>query len=171
MANPRQSEPGSSDHLLSILAAWCVPGLGHLLVGDRRRGLILMAALLGLYLMGLVIGGIDVVDRKEDRLWYAAQLMAGPITVAVDMVHQELKNNYLVEQRKNPYGGPPAYELASYTVSVGRVNELGTLYCALAGMLNLLVIIDLAWAGPRRVSPDKPEPVLRGRVITREESA
>lgn len=127
-----------------------------------------MVAMVSLYLAGLLIGGIDVVDRREDTLWYAAQVMAGPVTLAVDRIHQQFKLDALEKQRQPGAGRKRIYDLTTYTVSVGRVNEMGTLYCALAGMLNLLVIIDLAWSSPRRANPDAPQPVLRGRVITRE---
>jgi hypothetical protein len=32
-----------------------------------------------------------------------------------------------------------------YTKSLGRANELGTLFCTIAGFMNLICIIDAAW--------------------------
>jgi len=158
---------------LAAVAAWALPGLGHVLIGQRRRGFMLMIAIVGLYIGGLLIGGIDVIDRREDRLWYAAQLMAGPATLAIDSLHQGMKQQTQrkLGQSSFPNRRPAAYEVSTYTVSVGRVNEMGTLYCALAGLLNLLVIIDLAWIEPRRSRGQSPSPALRGRVVSREEPA
>ena len=34
------------------------------------------------------------------------------------------------------------------TTSLGRVNEIGTLYIALAGLMNLVVILDALHAPP-----------------------
>ncbi len=132
-----------------------------------------MVALVSLYLAGLLIGGIDVIDRREDRLWYVAQVMAGPATIAIDTLHQHLKQRALEKQRTSvfPARPPRAYEVSAYTVSIGRVNEMGTLYCALAGLLNLLVIIDLAWIDPRRDRAATPPPALRGHVLTRQDAA
>ena len=33
--------------------------------------------------------------------------------------------------------------------SIGRVNEVGSLFVALAGMLNLIVLLDVGWHAPR----------------------
>jgi hypothetical protein len=175
-ADPTPQAPatdGSSAPIVTgAIAAWALPGLGHVLTGRKRRGFILMAAIMGLYLMGLLIGGIDVVDRseREDRLWYAAQFMAGPTTILVDAIHQRMKAQTLDRTRPTGPGGA-AEDRSAYTVSIGRVNEMGTLYCALAGLLNLLVIIDLAWSTPAGSDRTAPQPALRGRVVTRQESA
>jgi hypothetical protein len=52
-------------------------------------------------------------------------------------------------------------------VSIGRVNELGTLYCAMAGLLNLLAIVDVIY----RPKPLARTPTARGKVVRREASA
>jgi hypothetical protein len=41
-------------------------------------------------------------------------------------------------------------EKAGYVLSHARVNEIGTLYTAVAGMLNLLAIIDSAYRSARQ---------------------
>jgi hypothetical protein len=142
------------------LAAWVLPGLGHLVLGERARGLVIMLTVVLLYLAGLLIGGIDVIDRREDQLWYAGQILAGPITIALDMQNQKLKTRATarLEDRAFPEAQPPDFAALPYIRSVGRVNELGTLYCALAGMLNLLVIVDIAF----RLDPRRPRPGPRG---------
>jgi hypothetical protein len=103
--------------------------MGHIVIGQARRGVILMVTLLGLYLAGLFIGGIDVIDSRDDKLWFVGQCLMGPITPLIDRYHQYA--------RKLPEDDRP-------DVAVNRVNELGTLYCTLAGLLNLLAIMDVA---------------------------
>ncbi len=103
-------------------AAWVFPGLGHFLLGERLRGIIVACTLIPLFLAGVYIGGVDVVDREKDRLWFAGQVLIGPTALVVDYVRSSNK--------------PPNH-------SIGRVNELGTLYSALAGVMNLLVILDV----------------------------
>jgi hypothetical protein len=45
-------------------------------------------------------------------------------------------------------------------VGLGRVNEMGTLFIALAGLMNLVVILDVLYA---RAEPEpKPERRRRG---------
>ena len=48
----------------AAVLGWILPGLGHASLGDRRRGLLVGGGVLGLFLGGLLIGGLDVVDRR-----------------------------------------------------------------------------------------------------------
>lgn len=146
---------------LIAVAGWVLPGLAHALLGDRRRGAIVGCALLSTFVTGLLIGGIDVVDRRHDVLWFTVggQCMIGPLAFGVDAIHnlldrmrdrqidgyardndrptydREQRNRLIVEMRHN--GRRPAY-----STSVGHPNEVGTLFCAVAGMMNLLAILD-----------------------------
>ena len=49
-----------------------------------------------------------------------------------------------------PYPGPiQTTPRPTYEPSFGRVNEQGVLYTALAGLLNLLAILDVVYQDPR----------------------
>ena len=63
---------------------WLLPGYGLIRLGHRRRGAWAMAAVLGLFASGLVIGGLDSVDRREDGLWFVMQAGAGPVAFAAE---------------------------------------------------------------------------------------
>ena len=122
----------------AAVAGWVVPGLGHFILGQRKRGIILAVAILSLWLLGLFIGGISVIDRNDRTegantrsWWYYGQALIAP-SIAVEMFRNNLKEN-----------DPEAYE-----PSFGRMAEQGTLYTALAGMLNLLAIIDVLYCDP-----------------------
>ena len=144
--SPRSFTPPAP---LLIIAGWVLPGLAHALIGEKSRGIIVGATVLALFIGGLLVGGIDVVDSRNDRLWFAGQVLAGPIALAVDYKH---KSYDLTQGRAVRSSGPlapnPDAELRDdsgrrlYDTSIGRMNELGTLYCALAGVLNLLIILD-----------------------------
>ena len=167
------------------IAGWCVPGLGHWLIGERKRGLIIMIALYGLFVAGLLIGGIDVIDSREDRLWFFGQVVMGPPAVILNSARAglaaELYDQIPRGMRSNAFGRAPAGlgdVLASsdqepaYRKSIGRVNELGTLYCTLAGLLNLLAIMDVAYR--QAPAPIKPPPTRQpkvGKVVTREDAS
>ena len=149
-------------HPVPAVLAWVVPGLGHLVIGERARGVILMVCLYSLFGAGLLIGGIDVVDADRDPLWFAGQSLLGPVTILIDLQHAAL-DRQLGRQIKE--AGQLEALLAAdspapaYRASIGRVNELGTLYCTLAGLLNLLVILDVAYrAQPASVASASGRP-------------
>ena len=120
----------------AAVLAWLWPGAGHIALGQKRRGIYIMIGVLFLFLGGLLIGGVDAVDRKEDRLWFVAQVFCGPIAIGADFANQQFIKT-----------GSDKDQLV--TKSLGRVNEIGTLYCALAGLMNLVVILDALQYRPK----------------------
>jgi len=116
------------------LSTWIVPGSGYWLIGQRSRALTVGVTIIVLFILGLVIGGVRVVDvpagvlsspvnAVSQKPWFVGQILAGPMTlIASSIGHDE-----------------------AYFASHSRVNEIGTLYTAVAGMLNLLAIIDAAY--------------------------
>jgi hypothetical protein len=116
------------------LATWVVPGSGYWLIGQRGRALTVGITIVILFILGMLIGGVRVVEVPNGVLstpvnavsqkpWFVGQILAGPITlIASSIGHDD-----------------------AYYASHSRVNEIGTLYTAVAGMLNLLAIIDAAY--------------------------
>ncbi|MEO1583679.1 MAG: DUF6677 family protein [Planctomycetota bacterium] len=145
--------------------ALLMPGLGHLYLGLRPRGARIAGGVLGLFALGLVVGGLDVVDADQDPWWYAGQAAVGPPAWAANYAHQtwyKYPARDMPNGRRKPepgevvtstgqieFGGDTA-EPPAMTKSVGRVNEIGSLACALAGMMNLIAIIDAAFPPLRR---------------------
>lgn len=123
-------------HPAAGIAAWVFPGLGHLVRGERRRGRLIMFGVLFLVLGGLLVGGVDCVDRKQDRLWFLAQSVCGPLTFIADAVNQHYVQKLPDEARFN-------------SIALNKPNEMGTLFVALAGLMNLVVIMDALFS-PRR---------------------
>ncbi len=122
--------------------AWAFPGLGHIARGEKRRGRLIMFGLLLLFLSGLLVGGVDCVDRKRDHLWFLAQAVCGPIAFAADLVNQQYVQKLPDAQRF------PA-------IALNKPNEMGTLFIALAGLMNLVVIMDAIFAPRRREFIDR----------------
>lgn len=148
------------------LLALLIPGMGHALLGMRVRGSRIAAGVFGLFALGLVIGGLDVVDSAEDRWWYMGQALVGPTAWAADYAHQSWfkhaardsdgprkakPTEVVTSDGRIEYGGADAPRPAM-TKSLGRVNEIGSLACALAGLMNLIAIIDAAFPPLRRRS-------------------
>ncbi len=129
-----------SKHAVAGVLAWLLPGMGHFVLGERRRGGILFVSIGVLWLAGLLIGGVGVCDRQERPFWYLGQMLVAP-TWAVNSYNQRLK------QRPSypPLPGRPH----DYEPSFGHVNEQGVLYTALAGLLNLLAMIDVIFYDPQ----------------------
>jgi hypothetical protein len=155
-------------HLLEAVAGWIVPGLGHWLLGERRRGVILGITILSLWLAGLLIGGVCVLDpqtppeqnKRGRSYWYFAQIMVGPsVPVSLYFVNVLYNNQEPVSNTHN-----------RFSPSLGKVNEQGTLYTAMAGLLNLLAVIDVVWCDPqarRKRRKDTPPPPPESQKMPR----
>lgn len=177
--NASSPAPGStSDHLdrfqpVALVAAILLPGLGQFFLGFRARAACIAAGVLGLFFSGIFIGGLDSVDRREDGVWFIGQALVGPVVFATDYLHQTQFKGYIatgnprmpeVLRSADPgeslvRGLDGRLHLAKGGVpplvkSVGRANEIGTLFSAIAGMLNLIVIIDAAFCCTRREHDD-----------------
>lgn len=165
----RGPEPGPDADAVNIpagIAAILFPGAGQVVRGEVKRGGLAALGVLMLFFGGIFIGGIDVVDSREDRIWFFGQAIVGPLAFGVDAIHQ---NAFKAHDQANPQGprrsgrpdehrvtdaaGRPVWEPLTReqidagmgppnTKSVARVNEIGTLFCTIAGMLNLIIILD-----------------------------
>ena len=123
------SQPPKPSPAAVALCGWLIPGAGYFLIGERVRAAIIAPVVLALFIMGALIGGIKVVEAPTgftvaailDRPWFIGQVLIGPASVAAAVV-----SNHIDDEQ----------------VSTSRSWEIGTLYTAIAGMLNLLVVID-----------------------------
>jgi hypothetical protein len=152
--------------VLVAIASWLVPGLGYWMIGQRQRALTIGISIVSLFLAGLLIGGIRVLDvpgynqygqpirvvnggapimavnpwqEIRNKPWSIAQILAGPISIFSGA------GSVIASQ---PTHGSHYDALAE--VSHTPVNEAGTLYTSVAGMLNLLAIIDAAYRATER---------------------
>ncbi len=144
--------PGQFTPLDAVLA-WIWPGLGHISRGERRRGLLVMSGVLFLFLSGVLIGGIDSIDRREDALWFMAQALCGPIAFVVDFIREQVIGHHSAAMSA-------PIEPWMLHKGLGRVNEMGTLYSALAGLMNLVAILDVLYVPTRRLG--EPSAAARG---------
>ena len=116
-----------------VLLGWILPGMGHFSIGHRRRGLLIMSGVIFLVFCGALVGGIDAVDHKNDGLWFIAQVWCGPIVVAIDLMNQAWVASLPTSQRAT-------------LVGLSHANEIGTLFIAMAGLMNFVVLLDVLQA-------------------------
>lgn len=137
----RRTRRGPALNLAAAVLAWALPGLGHLALGHTTRGLILAVTIGTLWLSGLLIGGVSVIDRRDHPAWFIGQMMVAP-TWVIDRYHDHLRQSW------NRRVGTEADVDRGYVPAHGKPEEQGTLYTALAGLLNLLAIIDVLYRQP-----------------------
>ncbi len=176
----RMPSPQPTDfNPLAGLAALIFPGAGHLVLGRTKRAVLVCVGVMGLFLFGLLIGGIDAIDSKNDRIWFYGQILVGAPTLVVDQIHQsqfkatDPANPNLVrsgmpgEHRVVQNGIPVWLPLTDEQIAdgmgppnvpgLGRINEIAMLSIVLAGMLNLIVFLDALMPTPERNPRPKKE--------------
>jgi hypothetical protein len=105
----------------ACVSGWLVPGLGHVMLGRRGRGVIFFVVVMSLFLLGLYWGGeLFELDRSE-----LLTLLAGLAELGVGLP-------YFV-----------ADLLGRGTGSVTSVTyEYGYTFLIVAGLLNMLIVLD-----------------------------
>ncbi len=101
-----------------------------------------MSGILFLFFSGLLIGGLDAVDMKQDRIWFVGQALNGPIAFIADFLNQALIQNQ-------------PDEIRVHRVSLAHVNWLAMLFITLGGLMNLVVILDAFYPQNRTDHPHR----------------
>jgi hypothetical protein len=116
-----------------VVLGWILPGMGHIAIGHKSRGFLIMFGVLFLILSGVLVGGIDAVDHKNDGLWFIAQVWCGPIVLGIDLMNQAWIAPLPISERAT-------------LVGLSHANEIGTLFIAMAGLMNFVVLLDVLHA-------------------------
>jgi hypothetical protein len=127
---PERSSASIAQLPIAGLLAWLVPGLGHLYLGHRTRGLVFLVTVTVTFWSGVAIGGVrGTIDSRERRLWFVAQVCSGGNAAVGWFFSQQLA---------------PKDRKADNPASKGpwASAEVGVHYTGVAGLLNLLVILD-----------------------------
>jgi hypothetical protein len=127
---------------------WLLPGGGYLLLRQKGRGITIGVTVVLLFVMGLLIGGVRVLEvpfftrvgevnnetfkhELQTKPWSIAQIMNGPVAIIGGV--------------GSVYASVPRPDAPLGAESHARINDIAVLYTAVAGMLNLLAIIDSAY--------------------------
>jgi Family of unknown function (DUF6677) len=121
---PSAAEQRSSSWLLLLcVAAWAIPGAGHLWLGRRTKGVLLLIVLPLMFAIGLAIQG---------RLFPFEISLYDPLVSLAAFADLGIGLSYFVASALG-YG---AGEVRAVTY------EYGNTFLIVAGLLNLLVVID-----------------------------
>jgi hypothetical protein len=179
---------------LVALLGWVLPGGGYLLLGQYGRAMGVGITIILLFLLGLLIGGIRVIEvpgydvatgdpvmttmlvqvydtnskktviepardpvsgevikkwameasplnEIRDKPWSVPQALAGPMAIVsgyFSVKAAAIDPDAPIDPMTNKHSSYGA-------LSHARVNEISSLYLSVAGLLNLMAIIDAAW--------------------------
>jgi len=119
--------------VMALVLGWVIPGAGHAYQGRWGKAVLFFVLIVGLLLAGFALGrGTNV--RWE--WWFAAQGGAGGPAFALLPLSDHFAKRHPIDWA-DPH------------------REIGTLYTAIAGFLNLLVMMD---AYNRLAYPPRPSP-------------
>lgn len=110
------------------LAGWIVPGGGHLMVGKKDKAAIIFAGVVLAFAIGIYIGSVGVINPVVEFLWFIPQMMVSPAVKLLGMM-----------------------TVKDGIESFGKPNEIGQIYTSMAGMLNLLCVVNAVYLANLKV--------------------
>lgn len=110
--------------------SWLLPGFGHALAGQRNKGLLMGMAVLLVFAIGMAFSAGHAVDRQIASVWWIGQSLFGGGTLFASLVTAP------IEMTSSPDN-----------------LELGTNLCTVAGLMNLVVMIDAFTVAERTSFP------------------
>jgi hypothetical protein len=147
----------------AVVLAFLFPGAGHFYQGRLNKAYLFTLCIVGLFVLGMFVGNARVVyaawSPDEYRIQFPAQFCVGlPAMPAAVQGWIHRKERYpderglkvaIPEWNWTRFMAPPSSrtELSSWHEKTSAGFELGSLFTAVAGLLNLLAIFD-AFAGP-----------------------
>jgi len=127
-------------------AGWLIPGLGHWVVGARRKALVFFAVVTATITTGFALhGNLSVVDPRTpfiSRLQVVTNLAMGPIE---PVMRAALYGSLVYRGDEAFVPGPHRQALERRrTRAFSTWSAFGTTYLLTAGLLNILLLLD-AW--------------------------
>jgi hypothetical protein len=126
----------STDHSVFLvivgLLSWIIPGAGHFVIKERKRAAVIFITITALFLTGLHVGSIGIIDPVGGRPWYAAQILVSPLVFIPAGITTKSKTS------------KDAQEIHKYDV-FGHPESIGQIYTSIAGLLNLLCILSAVY--------------------------
>lgn len=144
MAQTKTRSLGSTAYLVGVVA-WLIPGGGHWMLGMKDRGAVIFVSICSTFLIGMLLGSVFQVDPHRGHIfWYILQVFAGLPTIITTLLQDILSQSAAI---RDMHG-----EIHIF----GRGVDLGELYTRVAGLLNLMCILDALMHSFRDVTPITP---------------
>ena len=148
--NPEIQSPQPLKQLaLAALLGWLLPGLGHLYLGRKFKGVMFLVLVNGLFLSGWIMSSGEAMSLHKDdghRYAFLAEVgVGGAAMLSLVYTHfpeivsgfdEDVVADY-AQRREDTYQTPQYYSRLPWM-------EVGLLYCMVAGLLNLLIIYEAA---------------------------
>jgi len=114
---------------LGIFLTWLVPGAGHWLLGRRGKAVLFFSGITLLFVMGLLLGEFRNFNLEHFWLHFLAQVWYGGLSVPLVLTMSNLPLETAHEARE---------------IAIGFSGlDVGVLYTAVAGLLNVCVMVDV----------------------------
>lgn len=129
---------------LACVLAWLVPGAGHFYLGKRGKAALFLAVVLTTFVCGLGLQGRVYLADSEQPLSYLAtfaNLALGPLDLA----------GRVASYGRVLFVSPPETDRVAYQQILDRTrarmlavtHEYGTTFILTAGLMNILLILDV----------------------------
>jgi len=130
--------------VLACVLAWVMPGAGHFYLGRRVKGILFLGIVLVTLISGLLLEGRVYVANREQPLSYLATL-ANVALGPLDLFGRRMSYDRII------YVFPPESEPVLYQEILQKMrakilavtHEYGTTFVLTAGLMNILLILDV----------------------------
>lgn len=131
--------------LIAVGAGWVVPGLGHVLLGRRRRGLLFAALVLGSFALGMAHDGRLALWNSKQWILTSMQVIANVGVGPADAIARLSVYGELAYSMPETYAGTAEPKRTKIFRSRERSPSsiYGTAYLWTAGLMNLLLLFDV----------------------------
>jgi len=117
-----------NDPFTTVVLGLLIPGGGHLYGGRFGKALFFFTLVVGTFLAGLILSDFHAVSLKHQPYWFLGQAFNGLPAFASVFLSPDWKS-----------------------IRIGTGLEAGTLYTTVAGLLNILVILDAVFPAELRL--------------------
>ena len=104
---------------VGLLAAWLVPGLGHWMIGRRRKAVLLFATITACFLAGVLLAQGRNLNYSRDKVYFLAYVFNAGETALGWLLTRSLELDRAIPHL-----------------------QVGFLYTAVASLLNLVAMMD-----------------------------